>query len=355
MNPLRYVIIGAGGISGHHVDEYSRQSDVTPVGFVDIKPDVLERCRELFPEAEVDTDARRLLAKVKPDLASVCTPNHVHCPLTLEALKAGCHVLCEKPMAMTVGEAQSMEALRRRKGRIGAINFSYRNVAAFRFAREVIRAGELGRLQRMNVQYLQSFLSVSSDFVWRNDLQRAGFGALGDLGVHMLDAVAFITELEPVKTVGTMQTLVGPRRDPDTGRLRKVTTDTNASWLIEYESGALGTFETSQVVPGYGNHFFIEISGEKGLLRVCSEDGDQIVLFGGPTVTRWSTWKRESFPRLTVPSDFSNCQPRSTIESFVRRVRGEEVECASFADGVRAQRCLAALVESVRTRAWTKI
>jgi len=359
MKPLRYVILGAGGISNYHLNEYARQPDVNVVGFLDINTETLKRCKERFPQAEVDTHVGRLLAKTHPDLASVCTPNHVHCPLTLAALAAGCHVLCEKPMAMTVEQAESMERARRKAGKRGAINFTYRNVASFRFAREVIGSGELGRLARVNVRYLQSFLASGTDFVWRNDIRRAGFGALGDLGVHMLDAVAFITGLAPKRIVGHKQTLIPPRRDPATGKPRKVTTDTNANWLVDYEGGAIGTFETSQVIPGYGNFFNIEISGDRGLLRVCSEDNETITLFAGPTVCRFDTWRHENFPKVTVPSGFADKQPRSTMESFVQAIRGkgkmEKPEHATFADGVRAQRCLAAITESARTAAWVRV
>ena len=144
MQSLRYVILGYGGIAGSHVDSYGKLPDVTPAGFVDIDEAALKRAKERFPNAEVDTDVERLLAKVRPDLASVCTPNRVHASLTLAALRAGCHVLCEKPMAMTLEEATGMEAARAKAGKLGAINFSYRNVPAFRFAREVLRAGEGG-------------------------------------------------------------------------------------------------------------------------------------------------------------------------------------------------------------------
>jgi predicted dehydrogenase len=355
MKPLRYVILGAGGISHWHVNEYNKQPDVTVVGFLDINTETLKRCIERFPQAEIDTNVGRLLAKTRPDFAAVCTPNHVHCPLTLAALAAGCHVMCEKPMAMTLGQAQSMETARRKAGKLGAINFSYRNVAAFRFAREIIRAGELGRLQRMNVRYLQSFLGTDGDYTWRNDLKRAGFGALGDLGAHMLDGAAFVTELTPKRLIGGKQTLIGPRRDPDTGKRKKVTTDTNANWIIEYEGGAIGTFETSQVIPGYGNFFHIEVSGDKGLLRICSEDNESIVLYGGPTFSNYTTWKHENFPAFTLPSSFTDRQPKSTMESFVKAIRGEKLEYATFADGVAAQRCLEALNESIRTGAWAKV
>lgn len=355
MKSLRYVILGAGSIAGWHVNSYNSQPDVKPAGFLDIDRPTLQRWKERFPEAEVDTDVNRLLAKTRPDFAAVCTPNHVHCRLVKAALAAGCHVMCEKPMAMTLAEAQDMEKARIKAGRRGAINFSYRNVTTFRFAREVIASGELGEIHRVNVRYLQSFLLAAPHYVWRNDIRKAGFGAMGDLGVHMLDGASYVTGLEPARIIGSMQTLIPSKPDPVTGKPCKVTTDTNANFLIEYGNGAVGTFETSQTIPGYGNFFHIEVSGAKGLLRICSEDNDNITLLTSPTAVRYHTWRAESFPKLAVPTGFADKQPKTTMETFVKAIRGEKVKHATFADGVAAQRCLTAIAESIRRKAWTKV
>jgi hypothetical protein len=123
-----------------------------------------------------------MLRETRPDLVSICTPNKFHHPATLLALEHGAHVMSEKPMAMTVAEAEAMEAARSKTGKLGGINFSYRNVPAFRFARELIAAGELGRILRVNTVYLQSFLGApATAHSWRNDAALAGFGALGIL------------------------------------------------------------------------------------------------------------------------------------------------------------------------------
>ncbi len=310
------------------------------VGFLDINQETLGKWKERFPEAEIETDVKRLLEKTRPDLASVCTPNYVHARLSIAALEAGCHVICEKPMAMTLEEALAMEKARAKAKKLGAINFSYRNVTTFRSAREIIRNGEIGRIQRMNVRYLQSFLGAAPKFVWRNDIKEAGFGALGDLGVHMLDGVAFVTGLAPKRLVGTMQTLIPTKLD-DHGKPQKITTDTNASFLIEYDNNAIATYETSQVIPGYGNFFHIEVSGDKGVLRICSEDNDTISLYTGQAMTSYGTWRHENFPKFTVPSGFADQQPKNTMESFVKAIRGEDVRVCHL----RRRRDVAAMPE----------
>lgn len=355
MQNLRYVILGAGGIANWHVDCFNAQPGVTPAGFQDIADATLQKWKQKFPAAEVDTDPARLLAKVKPDIVAVCSPNSVHAELSIAGFKSGAHVLCEKPMAMDVAQTLKMEKARKSAGKLGAINFSYRNVPAFRFAREIVASGEIGSIQRLNVRYLQSFLGApTTGYSWRNDIKIAGFGALGDLGVHMIDGAAFVSGLSASRTVGLAQTLIPTKLDAK-GDKRKVTTDTNASFLVEYESGAIGTFETSQVVPGYGNFFHIEISGDKGVLRICSEDGESIQFYAGATLSKYATWSREAVPKVSMPTDFAGKQPKSTQESFVKAIRGEKVEYASFEDGIKAQRVLSGIVESMKTRAWVKL
>jgi len=352
---LKYVVLGSGGIANFHITNFDSQPDVQVVGFQDISTAQLDRWKGRYPNAIYSTDPAELLAKTRPDFACVCSSNIAHAPLTLAALKARVHVMCEKPMAMNVAEAESMEKARADAGTIGAINFSYRCVAAFRFAREIIASGELGRVQRLNVVYLQSFLGAeTTPWSWRNDASVAGFGALGDLGVHMIDGAGFVSSLTPVRTVGAAQTLVKHKKDP-AGVSKPITTDTNASFLVEYDNGALGTFETSQVVPGYGNHFRIEISGEQGVLRFSSEDNEGIFMYVGRSLSRYSTWAKEAFPRVLIPTDFATRQPKSNMESFVRLLRGEKVDCPTFADGLRAQRVLNGIGDSMASNSWVQL
>jgi predicted dehydrogenase len=317
--------------------------------------------REKFPEAVYDTDPRAMLAKAKPDRVCICTPNSTHHPMAIAAIGAGAHVMCEKPMALTVAEALEMEAARAKAGvlggkpLLGAINFSYRCVPGFRYARELMAAGELGTITRVNVVYLQSFLGApDTKHSWRNDVSVAGFGALGDLGVHMLDAVGFTTGLTARRAVGLAQVAIKAKADA-TGVERPVTTDTNASWLIEYHGGAIGTFETTQVAPGYGNHFRIEVSGTLGTVRYYSEQPETLHLVAGKTLSKYATWKSEEFPKVAVPSGFVGQQPKSNIESFVGAIRGLNTEYPSFSDGVAAQQTLEALGESMRRAAWVDV
>ena len=352
--PLRYAVIGAGGISHVHLNDILAKPGVTLVGVADPADPKHWRLPAAHRAAPQFQDAEAMLRAAKPELVSICTPNKFHASSALLAFKHGAHVACEKPMAMTVAEAEAMEAARAAAGRLGGINFSYRNVAAFRFARELIAAGELGRILRVNTVYLQSFLGApATPHTWRNDAALAGFGALGDLGVHMVDGVWFLTGLDYRRAVGLAQTLI-PEKPDAAGTVRPVTTDTNAAWLAELAGGVIATFETTQVAPGYGNFFRIEISGERGTLAVHSDHPDEIWLRAGATLTKYATWKTD-LPLQKLPTDFLGRGGPTTPGAIVHAIRGEKVDYPTFADGIRAQRVVAAVLDSMKSGAWQSI
>lgn len=352
--PLRYAIFGTGSIAQVHLKEIAGQPGVTVGGLADTADPKAWRVPEAHAAAPRFQDAEKMLRETKPDLVSICTPNKFHHPLTLLALQHGAHVACEKPLAMNVAEAAEMEAARARAGKLGGINFSYRNVAAFRFARELIAGGELGRLLRVNTVYLQSFLGApATPHSWRNDVTVAGFGALGDLGVHMIDGVRFVTGLDYRRVVGLAQTLI-PEKPDAAGVPRAVTTDTNAAFLAELSGGVVATFETSQVAPGYGNFFRIEISGERGTLAIHSDFPEDIWLRAGATLTRYATWKSD-LPQQKLPTDFLGRGGPTTPGAIVRAIRGEKVDFPTFADGLLAQRVLGAITDSMRSQAWVSV
>lgn len=350
---IRYAVIGTGIIANLHLKEFTARG-VDVVGLCDLSESSLKSFSARFPQAVAVTDWREMLAKTKPDIVSICTPNKFHCEQAIMALEAGAHVACEKPMAMNVAEALRMEEVRKKAGKLGLVNFSYRNMSAFRFARKLIQEGELGRLLRVNAVYLQSHLGASdTPYAWRNDIEMAGFGALGDLGIHMIDAVRFITQQDYQRVIGVAQTLV-PEKADHSGKMRAVTTDTNASFLAHFDNGMIGTFETTQVAPGYGNYFQIEISGEKGTIRVHSEHENEIWMTVGPSLTQYATWKT-SLPLHTIPTGFVDQQWSRTPACLLDVLNIPNASYPSFQDGIIAQKVLGGILESMQTNAWVRV
>lgn len=348
----RVAIFGPSGIGRYHLDHLHRRN-VEIVAVCDVNEANLAEAHHKYPHAVVSKDWD-LVFGTNPDVVAVCTPNRWHCEITLRALSAGAHVICEKPMAMNLQEAQRMEQAREAAGKLGYVNFSYRNNIAFRFARELIRNGELGNVRRVNVVYLQSFLGAPSNlFSWRNDIEIAGFGALGDLGVHMIDGVRFITGLEFKRVVGTKQTLMATKKDAE-GNDRPVTTDTNAAWLAQLSGGQIATMETTQVAPGYGNYFRIEISGDLGTLAVVSDKDRELQMTVGQSLSGYDTWTTD-LPVHQVPSGFAGRQKADGPALLIDAVNGIETDYPTFADGVAAQAVLEGINNSIQSNAWVDL
>jgi len=251
-------LIGAGIAGCAHLKAICGRKNVRLVGIVDPAPASAWKLGGAGREAPHFTTIEALLGEVRPDIVSICTPTRDHAELAMAALRSDAHVVCEKPMAMNLQEARQMEQARAAAGRLGLMNFSHRNVAAFRFARQLIQDGAMGRVTRIHISYLQSHLRAAGGrWTWRNDAATAGYGAMGDLGVHMIDAARFVTGLEFRRVTGLKRTWITERSDEEVRR--PVTTDTDAVFLGEMQNDATAVFETGQTALGYGNCFRLEV------------------------------------------------------------------------------------------------
>ncbi|MEZ5964014.1 MAG: Gfo/Idh/MocA family oxidoreductase [Planctomycetota bacterium] len=230
-----------------------------------------------FEEASADLDA--VLARDDVHLVDIATPNDSHCALTLRALAAGKHVLCEKPLALTLDEARSMVvAAKKSKGRVGLWH-NYRRCPAVSLAKRVIDRGDLGEVRHVRATYLQDWLSdPQSPASWRTSAKTCGSGAHGDLNAHLVDLTLFLTGLA-FESVGAMAQTFTKRRPTGGGKTATVDVDDALAFLVRFRGGALGTFEATRVAPGRKNHNRIEINGSKGSLAWNFERMNELELF----------------------------------------------------------------------------
>src|SRR5215210_6429987 len=159
---------------------------------------------------ETETDWRRLLTRDDVGLVDVCTPGDTHAEIAIAALDAGKHVLCEKPLANTVAEARAMVAAAERARAAGVrsmVGFNYRRVPAVALARQLVAEGRIGQVRHVRAQYLQDWI-VDPEFplVWRLQAEKAGSGALGDIGAHIVDAAQYIVGDRLVGVSGLTET-----------------------------------------------------------------------------------------------------------------------------------------------------
>ena len=328
--------------------------------------------------AETATDWRTLLERDDIDVIDIVTPGDSHAEIAIAALEAGKHVLCEKPLANTVAEAEAMAdaaARAARNGVLAMVGFTYRRVPAIALARDLVAAGKIGELHQVRASYRQDWLAdPRSPMTWRLDKDHAGSGALGDIGAHAIDTAQFITGQRLTAVSGTVQTIV-PRR-PLLAESRglsgtasetfgDVTVDDLAIFTGRFESGVLGTFEASRFATGRKNALSLEFSGSKGALRFDLEDLNSLQFYDATAPSG-----EQGFTRILVTEPehpyISAWWPAGhmlgyehgfahQVRDFVTALSRGEQPTPSFDDGLHVQRLLSAVERSsANDSAWVE-
>lgn len=309
--------------------------------------------------AATETDWRALIARDDVDLVDICTPGDSHAEIALAALAAGKHVLCEKPLANTVEEAEAMaEAAEAafKQGRLAMVGFNYRRVPAIALARRMITEGRLGALRHVRVSYLQDWL-VDPEFplTWRLRKEAAGSGALGDLGAHVVDVAQYLAGEKLAGVSALTETFVRQRPLPD-GRLGPVTVDDAAVFTGRFACGALASFEATRYATGRKNALRIELNGERGSLAFDLERLNELSFHDGTEPGAHAGFRRILVTEPDHPYLDAWWPPGHGLgyeHTFVHQARDLVHAIAegrrpvpSFADGLEVQRVLAAVEES---------
>ncbi|WP_207124843.1 Gfo/Idh/MocA family protein [Actinocatenispora comari] len=314
--------------------------------------------------AATETDWRALVARDDVDLVDICTPGDTHAEIALAALAAGKHVLCEKPLANTVAEAEGMAAAARDAGTVAMCGFTYRRVPAVTLMRDLVAAGRIGRIRQVRACYLQDWLiDPAAPWTWRLSADRAGSGALGDLGAHVVDAVRFLTGAEFEAVSALTETFVAERPLPDGTGSAPVTVDDAALFLARLSGGVVGTFEATRYATGRKNALRIELNGTLGTLAFDLERLNELEFFDGTQPAAEAGFRRilvtePDHPYLSAwwpPGHLLGYEHAFTHQArdLLAAIGGGPPARPSFDDGLAAQRVLDAVGRSARDRTWT--
>lgn len=325
--------------------------------------------------ASYETDWRRLIERDDIDLIDISTPNNTHAEIAIAAAEAGKHVLCEKPLALSLEQAKQMLAVVKKANVVHMVCHNYRFSPAVQYAKKLIDEGRLGKIYHIRATFLQDWL-MDPDFplVWRLQKEASGGGALGDIGAHIIDLARFLVgEFDEV--VGTMETFIkkrplGTMTDNLKGKVEgdewgEVTVDDATLFIARFQNGALGTFEASRFCRGNraGNRF--EINGEKGSLRWDMEnlnnlqvylEEDEAGLQGFRTIN--CTEEEHPFAKYYWPAGHIIGYEHTFINLVAELMHGIENGYSpepNFVDGVRNQAVLEAVEQSVQERTWVKV
>jgi predicted dehydrogenase len=263
-----------------------------------------------------DFDAMLAAEAARPDgieAVAIVTPNHVHAAAALACLKAGRHVICDKPLTITLAEALELRAAAAAANRVFAVTYNYSGYPLVRHARAMIAAGEIGTVRLVQVQYAQDWLTEALEATgqkqadWRTDPARSGEGGcIGDIGTHAFQLAHFVTGMMPQSLLADLSTFVPGRR-----------VDDNAQMLLRYANGARGALWASQIAPGNENNLTLRVYGAKGGIEWRQEQPNQLYWapFGEPTriVARGTGAVNANGARVTrIPAG----HPEGYLEAF---------------------------------------
>ena len=356
--PLRFGIVGTGFMARVHAHAIRAAGGVVAM-VAGSSPDRAEQAVGLLGAERVARSAEELVGAPDVDVVHVCTPNDLHVVVAEQAVAAGKHVVCEKPLALTVDDAEQLAASAAGAGVVAAVPFVYRYYAMVREARERIARGEAGRLWLLHGSYLQDWLAAASATNWRVDPARGGSSrAFADIGVHWCDLMEFVTGHRITELTATMG-----QAHPVRGQDQTVDTEDGACLLFRTDAGAIGSVLVSQVSPGRKNALSFSFDGTEASC-VFEQEHPESLWMGGLAENR--TLLRDpgqlSGPATryaTLPAG----HPQGYQDSFnafvaevVAAVHGAEVPgLPTFADGVRAARITAAVGESAAGGRWVTL
>jgi len=283
-------VIGTGFIGTVHV-EALRRIGVQVHGVLGSTPERGAARAETLGVPRAYDSLDDLLADPRVDVVHVTSPNDLHLPQTLASLAAGRHVVCEKPLAMSALESRQLVEAAAASGLVNAANFNQRYYPLNQHAHDVVTGGDIGDVRLVTGRYFQDWLLLETDWNWRLQPDRGGaLRAVGDIGSHWLDLMAFVTGRRVVSVMAELATFIEARREP-TGPVetfaaevaaetvdRQIATEDAATILLRFDNGARGAVNVSQISAGRKNSFQYEINGSTSSVAWDSENPDQLWL-----------------------------------------------------------------------------
>jgi predicted dehydrogenase len=359
---VRSGIIGAGFIGSVHAHAV-RAAGGDLVAVADHSQEAAEEGARRLGARFAAESAEGLIASDDVDVVHICTPNNLHAPLARLALEAGKAVVCEKPLATTLRDAEELASLAAEHGAVTAVPFVYRYYQSALEARARVRSGDVGQLWLLHGSYLQDWLSTSADVNWRVDAAVGGASrAFADIGVHWCDLVEFVSGHRITRLSAQRKTAINSRDSTV-----EVTTEDIATVQFETDLGAVGSVVVSQVSPGRKNRLWFSLDGADQSLSFDQELPETLWVGSrsyAAVVPRGVTERRTGSALLTPlppghPQGYQDCFNAlvgDVYQAVAAKVPEEVPEgMPSFADGVRAAQITQAVLDSVAGECWVPV
>ena len=361
-SPLRAGLIGAGFIGGVHAHairasgaELALVSDSSPERAVDA-------ASRLGARASAES-AEALIASDLVDVVHICTPNSLHAALAEKAIAAGKAVVCEKPLATSVSDADRLVLAAERAGVVAAVPFVYRYYPTVREVRSLISDGDAGRLWLLHGSYLQDWLAGSAATNWRVDPDLGGGSrAFGDIGVHWCDLMEFATGHRITRLMARLSR-AHDQRPTHTG-MASVGTEDAATVLFETDQGATGSLVASQVSLGRKNKLWFSFDGTEASFVFDQEQPDSLWIGGttqnrvvprGPDTLASAQGRGYSFLPAGHPQGYQDCFNAFVADAYATLEGHARPGLPTFTDGLRAAVLTEAVLDSAKNDSWIEV
>jgi predicted dehydrogenase len=379
MKTIKTAILGAGFMGRVHLEAVRRVEGVECLAIAARNAEAAQRLAAAFSIPKVTTDYREVLRDSAVDAVHICTPNAQHYAMAKEAILAGKHVLCEKPLTTTVAEAEELVALARQESVRNCVCHNLRYYPMVQQMRRMREAGDLGEILLLQGTYSQDWLLYDTDWNWRVDASAAGRSrCMADIGSHFFDMAEHVSGLRLSSLCADLQTFHPKRRKPKhsvetfANKLmaaedyEQVAVETEDFGAVVFRMGprARGAMTASQVSAGRKNRFSIEVYGAKASIAWDQERPDELwsgrrdqgnqIFIKDPALL-----KAEARTYADLPGGHSEGYDdtfKQVFRWFYRSIAAQgAAQYPQFVDGLRQMTILDAVLESHRKRAWIDV
>ena len=379
---LKVGVIGTGFIGPIHIENARRSFKAEVIALAENNLELAKTKAAMYDVPLYYDDYRKLLENQDIDVVHVCSPNFLHYQMAKDALLAGKHVVCEKPLTLTRAEGEDLLALAADKKLVNAVHFNIRYYPLVRHMHTMVAKNDIGSIYAVSGSYLQDWLFLDTDYSWRLESAVSGpTRAIGDIGSHWLDLVEYVTWLEVDEVMADFETFHKTRKKPLkpvetwSGKILKsedyqevpIDTEDYATVMLRFKNGTKGVFTVNQMAAGHKNRVYYEINGSKCSLiwnsevpnemTVGNRDRGNEVILKDPSLIYPEARAIAAYPggHNEGFADTSKHLFRDVYEYILAGDMQAEPKFPTFYAGYREVVLCDAIVESARTGRWVKV